>query len=217
VGSPAFAQSSEPLAATPSPFTAAFWMRVGANALDVLRLLVTQDYSAGYPAVGGAPIIPSYLGVFFYLGLAIIAFRLIRTRDMTSLALALLLALPLVATVTVSAPVSIIEAASVLPATCIVPAMAIYELAAWVGRLPIVLDRLNGVRVFTTPEQIGRVALFLFLSISALRTFYWYFEATLPTLPTNTNIPSALFLTPSLGLARLTLSLLGALGAFHLP
>ena len=217
VGSPAFAQSSEPAAIALSPFSAEFWTRVGADALDVLRLLVTQDYSAGYPAVGGAPIIPSYLGVFFYLGLAIIAYRIIRWHDMTSLALALLLALPLVATVTASAPVSIIEAASVLPATCIVPAMALYEVAAWIGRLPIVLDRLNGVRVFTTPEQIGRVALFLFLSVSALRTFYWYFEATLPTSGANSYTPSALAITPALGLARLAISLLGPLSGIHLP
>ncbi|HEX9039293.1 MAG TPA: glycosyltransferase 87 family protein [Ktedonobacterales bacterium] len=217
VGSPAFARSSVPAAQIPSPLTATFWARVAVNAVDVLKLLVTQDYSAGYPAVGGAPIIPPYLGAFFYLGLVIIAFRLARTRDMTSLALALLLALPLVATVTVSAPVSIIEAASVLPATCIVPAMAMYEIAAWVGRLPIVLDRLNGVRVFTTPDQIGRVALFLFLSISALRTFYWYFEATLPASPTNTYTPSAIALGPSLALARGALSLLGHIIGFHAP
>ncbi len=217
VGSPAFAQSSEPLPVGVSPLAPAFWTRVGANVLDVLKLLVTQDYSAGYPAVGGAPIIPSYLGVFFYLGLAIIAYRLVRSRDMTSLALALLLALPMVATVAVNAPASIIEAASVLPATCIVPAMAMYEAAAWIGRLPIVLDRLNGVRVFTTPEQIGRVALFLFLSISALRTFYWYFEATLPTSPINTFTPSALALHAGLALARVALALARGLPGIHLP
>ena len=217
IGSPVFAQSSEPIQAGLSPLNPAYWAGVGANALDVLKLLATQDYSAGYPAVGGAPIIPPYLGVFFYLGLAIIAYRLIRSRDMTSLALALLLALPMVATVAVSAPTSIIEAASVLPATCIVPALAMYEAASWVGRLPIVLDRLNGVRVFTTPEQIGRVALFLFLSISALRTFYWYFEATLPTSPTNTFTPSALALQAGLTLARVALALARALPGIHLP
>lgn len=217
VGSPAFAQSSEPLPAGRSPLSPAFWTSAGANALDVLRLLVTQDYSAGYPAVGGAPIIPSYLGVFFYLGLAIIAYRLIRWRDMTSLALALLLALPLVATVAINAPASVIEAASVLPVTCIVPAVAMYEAAAWVGRLPIVLDRMNGVRVFTTPEQIGRIALFLFLSISALRTFYWYFEATLPSSPTNTFTPSAIALQAGLALARVALALARALPGVHLP
>ncbi len=217
VGSPALAQSSEPLRLGPSPLNPDFWTRAGANAVDVLRLLVTQDYSAGYPAVGAAPIIPSYLGVFFYLGLAIIAYRLVRQRDMTSLALALLLALPLVATVAVSAPTSIIEAASVLPATCIVPALALFEVAAWVGHLPIVLDRMNGVRVFTTPEQIGRVALFLFLSISALRTFYWYFEATLPSSPTNTFVPSALALQVGLALARVALILAGGFARIHLP
>lgn len=217
VGSPAFARSSEAPDVEPSPLDPAFWARVGANALDVLKLLVTQDYSAGYPAVGAAPIIPPYLGVFFYLGLVIIAFRLVRRHDMTSLALALLLALPLVATVAVSAPANLIEAASVLPATCIVPALAMYEAAAWIGRLPIVLDRMNGVRVFTTPEQIGRIALFLFLSISALRTFYWYFEATLPTTPANTFTPSALVIQTGLALARAALDLARALPAIHLP
>lgn len=217
IGSPALAQSSVPLPAGVSPLASEFWTRVSANVLDVLKLLVTQDYSAGYPAVGGAPIIPPYLGVFFYLGLAIIAYRLIYRRDMTSLAMALLLALPMVATVAVSAPASIIEAASVLPATCIVPAMAMYEAAAWIGRLPIVLDRLNGVRVFTTPEQIGRVALFLFFSISALRTFYWYFEATLPASPTNTFTPSALALQAGLALARVALTLARGLPGIHLP
>jgi hypothetical protein len=217
VGSLIFAQSSEPLHVGPSPLSLEFWAQVGANAIDVLRLLVTQDYSAGYPAVGAAPIIPSYLGVFFYLGLAIVAYRLVRWRDMTSLALALLLALPMVATVTASAPASIIEAASVLPATCIVPALALFEAAAWVGRLPIVLDRMNGARVFMTPEQIGRVALFLFLSISALRTFYWYFEATLPASPVNTFTPSAIVIQAGLALARVAFVLANALPGIHLP
>ncbi|HEY7850988.1 MAG TPA: glycosyltransferase family 39 protein, partial [Ktedonobacterales bacterium] len=215
-GSPVFAQSSESSPVGPSPLAPAFWASAGANALDVLKVLVTQDYSAGYPAVGGAPIIPPYLGVFFFLGLAIIAYRLVRWRDMTSLALALLLVMPLVATVAVSAPASIIEAASVLPATCIVPAMAMYEAAAWIGRLPIVLDRMNGVRVFTTPEQIGRIALFLFLSISALRTFYWYFEATLPSSPTNTFTPSAVALQMALTLARVALAMARALPGIYL-
>jgi alpha-1,6-mannosyltransferase len=213
-GSLAFARSSEPHSGGLSPFSSDFWAQVGANALAIMRLLVTQDYSAGYPATGGAPIIPPYLGVFFYLGIVIIIYRLIWRRDMTALALALLLALPVVATVSVNAPASIIEAASVLPATCIVPALALYEMAAWVGRLPIVIDRLNGARVFTTPEQIGRVALFLFLSISALRTFYWYFEATLPSSPNNTFTPSSLALHLGVALARVALAL--ARGLLHL-
>ena len=42
------------------------------------------------------------------------------------------------------------------------------------------LDRINGTRVFSTPEQIGRVLLLGFLLFSTVRTFFWYFEATLP-------------------------------------
>ena len=216
VGSDIFARSSEPISHTPSPFDPDFWARVGANALDVLRLLVTQDYSAGYPAVGGEPIIPTYLGIFFYIGLALILYRLIRHRDLTALALALLLALPLVASVAVTAPTGVIEAASVLPATCIVPALAIYEIGRWLGRLPIALDRMNGVRVFTTPEQIGRIALFIFLMASAIRTFYWYFEASLPTEPGNGYTPSSVGLGLALTLGRAALALAGAL-ATHLP
>lgn len=215
VGSDIFARTSEPLAAPVSPFTAAFWGQVGANALDVLRLLITQDYSAGYPAVGGEPIIPPYLGVFFYLGLALILYRLVRRRDLTSLVLTLLLALPLLACVAVSAPTGVIEAASVLPVMCIVPAVAIYELASALGRLPIALDRMNGVRVFATPEQIGRLALFIFLMASAIRTFYWYFEASLPAEPGGYT-PSSVGMGIALTLGRAALGLAGAL-ATHLP
>ncbi|MFI5276392.1 MAG: hypothetical protein ACHQ1E_03930, partial [Ktedonobacterales bacterium] len=216
VGSNVFARSSEPPALPLSPISGEFWARVGANALDVLRLLVTQDYSAGYPAVGGEPIIPPYLGVFFYFGLALILYRLIRYRDLTSLVLALLLALPLLASVAVAAPTGVIEAASVLPATCIVPAVALYEVALWFGRLPIALDRMNGVRVFTTPEQIGRLALFIFLMASAIRTFYWYFEASLPAEPGNGYTPSSVGMGLALTLARAALALAGTL-ATHLP
>ena len=216
VGSALFARSSEPPPALLSPLSGAFWARVGANALDVLRLLVTQDYSAGYPAVGGEPIIPPYLGVFFYLGLAVVLYRLIRRRDFASLVLALLLVLPLLASVAVATPRGVIEAASVLPATCIVPAVAIYEVALWFGRLPIALDRMNGVRVFATPDQIGRLALFIFLIASAIRTFYWYFEASLPTEPGNGYTPSSVGMGVALTLGRLALGLAGALMT-HLP
>lgn len=216
VGSDVFARSSEPALPPPTPLDPRFWARVGANALDVLRLLITQDYSAGYPAVGGEPIIPAYLGVFFYIGLALIIYRLIRYRDLMSLMLALLLALPLVASVAVATPTGVIEAASVLPATCIVPALAIYEVALWMGRLPIALDRMNGVRVFTTPEQIGRIALFIFLIASAIRTFYWYFEASLPAEPGNGFTPSSVGVGLALTLGRAALALAGVL-ATHLP
>ncbi|HEX5572076.1 MAG TPA: glycosyltransferase family 39 protein, partial [Ktedonobacterales bacterium] len=216
VGSDIFARTSEPAASPLSPFTGAFWGQVGANALDVLRLLITQDYSAGYPAVGGEPILPPYLGVFFYAGLALIVYRLVRQRDFSSLVLLLLLALPLLATVAVSAPTGVIEAASVLPAMCIVPAVAIFELASGLGRLPIVLDRMNGVRVFNTPEQIGRLALFVFLIASAIRTFFWYFEASLPAEPGNTYTPSSVGLGIALTLGRAALALAGTLAA-HLP
>ncbi len=213
VGSPIFARSSVPLEPSPGPLNPQYWVQVGANALDVLRLLVTQDYSAGYPAVGGVPIIPPYLGVFFYLGLAILLYRLIWRREFPALTLLLMLALPIIASVAVSAPTGVIEAASVLPATCIVPALAIYEIGLWLGRLPIVLDRMNGVRVFTTPEQIGRIALFIFLMASTIRTFYWYFEATLPAEPGNGYTPSSLALGLALTLGRAALSLAGALAA----
>jgi len=216
VGSIALARSSEPPTPGINPLDPDYWARVGANALDVLRLLVTQDYSAGYPAVGGEPIIPPYLGVFFYLGLALILYRLIRYRDLTALVLALLVALPLVASVVGAAPTGVIEAASVLPATCIVPAVAIFEVGLLAGRLFIALDRLNGVRVFATPDQIGRIALFIFLMTSAIRTFYWYFEASLPAEPGNGYTPSSVGLGLALTLARAALALAGTL-ATHLP
>jgi hypothetical protein len=216
VGSTIFARSSEAPTPPLSPLSGEFWARVGANALDVLRLLITQDYSAGYPAVGGEPIIPPYLGVFFYIGLALILYRLIRYRDLTALVLTLLLALPLLASVAIAAPTGVIEAASVLPATCIVPAVAIYTVAHWVGRFPIALDRMNGVRVFANPEQIGRLALFIFLMASAIRTFYWYFEASLPAEPGNGYTPSSVGMGLALALARVALALAGTL-ATHLP
>jgi hypothetical protein len=53
----------------------------------------------------------------------------------------------------------------------------------------IVLDRTNGTRVFSTPEHIGRIVLLIFLLASTVRTFFWYFEATLPT-PTQQWTPS---------------------------
>jgi hypothetical protein len=152
-----------------------------------LHLLASQDYSAGYPSAGGAPIIPALLGPFFYLGLFI---TLVRWRAFSSHALLLLVALPMLASIAVGAPTGVIEAASVLPAMCILPAVAIYEIGVWLGHLPIALDRANGVRVFTTPEQIGRVLLFVFLLVSTIRTFYWYFEVTLPTSTPNQYIPS---------------------------
>ena len=157
---------------------------------------------------------------FFYAGLALIVYRLVRQRDFSSLVLLLLLALPLLATVAVSAPTGVIEAASVLPAMCIVPAVAIFELASGLGRLPIVLDRMNGVRVFNTPEQIGRLALFVFLIASAIRTFFWYFEASLPAEPGNTYTPSSVGLGIALTLGRAALALAGTLAgtlAAHLP
>jgi hypothetical protein len=99
---------------------------------------------------------------------------------------------------------------------CIVPAVAIFELASGLGRLPIVLDRMNGVRVFNTPEQIGRLALFVFLIASAIRTFFWYFEASLPAEPGNTYTPSSVGLGIALTLGRAALALAGTLAA-HLP
>ncbi len=216
VGSVVFARTSEQPAQLLTPLDPAFWAQVGANTLDVLRLLITQDYSAGYPAVGGEPIIPTYLGVFFYAGLILIIYRLVRYRDLTAMVLALLLALPLVASVVGAASTGVIEAASILPAMCIVPAVALYEIGLWVGRVFIAADRMIGVRVFTTPEQIGRLGLFIFLFASAIRTFYWYFEASLPAEPGNGYTPSSVGLGLTMTLARVALALAGTL-ATHLP
>ncbi len=154
-----------------------FWMQASRNIGGALNLLISQDYSAGYPSVGGAAIIPVLLGPFFFLGLLVM---LIRWRHFESLVLLLLTALPLIASIAVGTPTGVIEAASVLPAMCIVPAFGIYMAFSRLGHLPIVLDRINGVRVFLTPEQIGRILLLVFLLASTIRTFFWYFEATLP-------------------------------------
>ncbi|MEO7002957.1 MAG: glycosyltransferase 87 family protein [Ktedonobacterales bacterium] len=186
-GSYVLAHSSKPIPSGPGVFTLAFWSQVGANLVSSLNLIVSQDFSAGYPAVGGAPIIPTLLGPFLALGLLVLIWR---WRSMAALAVTLLIALPLVASVAVGAPVAVIEAASALPVLCILPALGIYQIALWLGRLPIALDRISGVRVFTTPEQIGRLALFVFLLASAIRTFFWYFESTLPNIPANQFTPS---------------------------
>jgi hypothetical protein len=111
--------------------------------------------------------------------------------------------LPLVASIAIGASTGVIEAASVLPATCIIPALALYEIFTFLGHLPIVLDRMNGVRVFTTPEQIGRVLLLLFLVVSTIRTFFWYFESTLPSRAGTQQTPS--LTAPKDSVARVTL------------
>jgi 4-amino-4-deoxy-L-arabinose transferase-like glycosyltransferase len=173
--------------AQPGILSAVYCQTVLTNARHVLNVLVKQDYSVAYPASGSTPIIPAVLTWFFLIGVGVI---LVRWRSMTSTALLILLALPLMATVALSAPPGMIEAATVLPAMCIIPALAIYTVGGVVGRLPIALDRINGARVFSSPEQIGRVLLFVFLVISAIRTFFWYFETTLPSVPPNQWIPS---------------------------
>ncbi|HEX6800021.1 MAG TPA: polyprenol phosphomannose-dependent alpha 1,6 mannosyltransferase MptB [Ktedonobacterales bacterium] len=177
VGSGLLARTSVQQIVGPGPLTPTFWGQVGHNALDVLKLLATQDYTAGYPANGGAPIIPALLGPAFYLGLLLVIWR---WRRFESLALLLLVALPLAASIAVGTPTGIIEAASILPAMCILPAFALYAVGEWLSHLPIVFDRVNGVRVFASPEQIGRLLLLLFLVVSTIRTFFWYFEASLP-------------------------------------
>lgn len=186
-GSTALARSSAPAASAPSLLSPAYWQRVAGNVGEVLHILTTQDYSAGWPSSGGTPILPGIFVPFFYIGAALVAWR---WRRFSSVTLLLLVSLPLLASVAVGAEPSVIEAASVLPAMCIIPALALYEVAHWLGRLPIALDRAHGTRVFATPERIGRVLLMVFLVVSALRTFYWYFQATLPSAPPNTNIPS---------------------------
>ncbi|HEX8033035.1 MAG TPA: glycosyltransferase family 39 protein [Ktedonobacterales bacterium] len=176
-GSPFLAKGSSALVTVPALLSPAFWGQVAHNAGDVLGLLVSQDYSAGYPSTAGTPIIPPLFQVFFAIGLLVI---IVRWRSFGSLALLLLVALPLVASVAVGTPTGVIEAASVLPALSIVPAIGLYQSGRWLSHLPIVLDRINGVRIFSTPEQIGRVLLLMFLVFSTIRTFFWYFEATLP-------------------------------------
>ncbi|HEV2459618.1 MAG TPA: glycosyltransferase family 39 protein, partial [Ktedonobacterales bacterium] len=179
-GSGFLARTTTQPAAGPSFFSMRYWEQVAHNASGVLNLLVTQDYTAGYPAVGGASIVPPLLGLFFYIGLALVLWR---WRRFESLALLLLVAMPLIASVAVGTPTGVIEAACVLPAMCILPALGLYEVMSWLGHLPIVLDRINGVRVFSRPEQIGRLLLLGFLFVSTVRTFFWYFEATLPRPP----------------------------------
>lgn len=179
-GSTFLARTSVPITTTLPPLSTPFWVQAERNAGDMLRLLTSQDYSVGFPASGGTPIIPALLGPFFFLGLLLI---IIRWRSFGSLALLLLVILPLVASIAVGTPTGVIEAASVLPALCIVPALGIYQTGRWLSHLPIVLDRINGVRVFSTPEQIGRVLLLVFLVVSTIRTFFWYFEVTLPSRP----------------------------------
>ncbi len=185
-GSAVLARTSAAPRPGPGLLSGEFWGQVATNVGDVLHVLIAQDYGAGYPAVGGTPIIPAILTPFFLLGLLIVV---VQWRKPSSLFLLLLVALPVAASVAVGTPSGVIEAASVLPATCIIPALALYETGAFLGHLPIVLDRMNGARVFSTPEQIGRIVLFLFLLISTVRTFYWYFEASLPAqqiVPVNT-------------------------------
>ena len=186
-GSPLLARSSVQARPGPGVFSLAFWGQVLRNIGDVLRLLVSQDYTSGYPAVGGSPIIPVLLAPIFILGLVIL---LVRWRNPAAMALLLLTALPIAACIAIGEPTGVIEAASVLPATCVIPAVALYEFFSFLGHLPIVFDRLSGVRVFTTPEQIGRVLLLLFLLVSTIRTFFWYFEATLPTRSGSQQTPS---------------------------
>lgn len=186
-GSPLLARSSVGSRPGPGIFTLEFWGQVLRNIGDVLRLLISQDYTSGYPAVGASPIIPVLLTPMFILGLIVL---LLRWKNPTAMALLLLTALPLVASIAIGASAGVIEAASVLPATCIIPALGLYEFFSFLGHLPIVLDRMNGARVFTTPEQIGRILLLLFLVVSTIRTFFWYFEATLPSRTGSQQTPS---------------------------
>ncbi len=199
-GSAWLARSSVGQPSGPSAFSLPFWARVLSNAGSAFSLLTSQNYSAAYPAAGNAPIIPAVLGPFFLFGALILIYR---WRNLASLACLLLIAAPLIASVAVSSPTGVIEAASVLPAMCILPAIALYQIGAFLGSLPIVLDRLHGVRVFTTPEQIGRLALLVFLVVSTIRTFFWLFEATLPN-QSGSGLPS--FVAPALALVSALLA-----------
>ncbi len=175
-GSALLAQTSVVTRPGPGVFSLGFWGQVLTNAGATLNLLTSQDFSAGYPSTGGTAIIPALLLPFAVVGL----YTIIRWRGFVSLAMLALIALPLVASVAVGTSTSVIDAASVLPALCIVPAIGIFTCGEWVGRGLIVLDRTNGVRVFSTPERIGRIVLLIFLLASTVRTFFWYFEAALP-------------------------------------
>jgi hypothetical protein len=186
-GSGALAQSSAAVGQGAALFSPAYFAQITRNASSMLHVLTAQDYSAGWPSNGGAPILPGIVVWFLYGGILLVVWR---WRRLSSLAILLLLALPLLASVAVGTEPTVIEAASILPAMCIVPALALYQAACWLGALPIALDRANGARVFANPDRIGRMLFMVFLLISALRTFYWYFQATLPTTPLNTTIPS---------------------------
>ncbi|HEX9069516.1 MAG TPA: glycosyltransferase family 39 protein [Ktedonobacterales bacterium] len=164
-----------------------FWQHVGQNTLQVLKLFATQDYTASYPSPSGTPVVSVLIGWCFFAGIILL---LATWRTYMSQTLLLLVALPLVTSISTGSPVGIILAAGVLPAMCIVPALLIYRAGEFFGHLPIVLDRVNGARVFTTPEQIGRVLLLVFLLIMTVRTFFWYFEAMLPSTPPNQWIPT---------------------------
>jgi hypothetical protein len=175
----------------PAPLSLPFWQAAGSNLVTTLQVLVSQDFSAGYPSSGGTPIIPALLLPFFVLGLVAI----VRWRGFATTAMLALLGLPIFASVSVGTPTSVIAAASLLPALCIVPAIGLLTAGEVLGHLLIVVDRTGGVRVFSTPEQIGRILLLAFLLVSTIRTFFWYFEATLPA-------PSNQQWTPSLAPSR---------------
>ncbi|HEV2235385.1 MAG TPA: glycosyltransferase family 39 protein, partial [Ktedonobacterales bacterium] len=154
---------------------------------SVVHVLLAQDYSAGGPSASDAPIIPAIVTPFFVLGIILIVLRWRRVSAMTLL---LLLALPLLTTVFVDGQPSVVGAACALPAMSMISAVALWEVGKWLGSLPIALDRAYGARVFANPERIGRFVLMVFLLVSALRTFYWYFQATLPATPPNTFVPT---------------------------
>jgi hypothetical protein len=163
------------------------WRAIGGNLGSVIHVLLAQDYSAGGPSASDAPIIPAIITPFFLLGVVLIVLRWRRVSAMTLL---LLLALPLLTTVFVDAQPSVMGAACALPAMSMISAVALWEVGKWLGSLPIALDRAHGARVFANPEYIGRFVLMVFLLISTMRTFYWYFQATLPTTPPNTYVPT---------------------------
>jgi hypothetical protein len=185
-GSSVLARSSASVVRPPASLLD-YLAHVAGNAGAALHALTAQDYSAGWPATGGTPLLLVSVWPFFYAGMALIVWR---WRSLSSLTLLLLLALPLIASVAVGAQPSIVQAASVLPVACIIPALAIYETARVLGRLVLAIDRVHGASVLTTPERIGRLLLMAFLVICTLRTFYWYFQATLPNTPLNTTIAS---------------------------
>ncbi|HZU75573.1 MAG TPA: hypothetical protein VFA70_02345, partial [Dehalococcoidia bacterium] len=71
-GSAILARSTVAVRPGPFPLSPAFWQQFGANLGTTLQVVISQDFTAGYPSSGGTPIIPALLLPFFVLGLVTI-------------------------------------------------------------------------------------------------------------------------------------------------